>query len=376
MADGIYYDSSNKQLKLTVSGSSVLTLASGSGVTFANPVTASSLIISSSNSSSIVTITSKDSNSTSKLVFPIHDSASYFMEVMSGSDIGDFRFGLSSSAGTLQGVREAMRCYTGGAYNIIKTSFFANQTEYLSINDSGSISFGNTGSNAYIYITGSRIGINTKNPTTDMELNTNMGVYGNAFISGSLSVGFNSNAVAGAAIQVSGNILPKISASFSLGTSSLEWKEVWAQNPNIQPSDKNIKTNISESILGLDFVNSLKPVSYKFINGSSGRTHYGLIAQEVEEALNQKNINTKDFAGFIKYKKQSLSEEQEIIEVENSGGLKELVTSSYMLLQELPGEQYGYALRYAEFISPLIKSVQELTQKLQQLENKLSSSNI
>jgi hypothetical protein len=105
----------------------------------------------------------------------------------------------------------------------------------------------------------------------------------------------------------------------SIGLGSNRYTAIWAVNGTIQTSDEREKTDIVDSDLGLDFVNKLRPVSYKWkvgqniettetttdeegneiiksiITPRAGiRTHYGLIAQEVEALL-----DGKDFGGFI-----------------------------------------------------------------------------
>lgn len=87
-------------------------------------------------------------------------------------------------------------------------------------------------------------------------------------------------------------------------------------------SDRNLKSNISNSNLGLGFISKLRPVSYTRKNDESGKTEYGLIAQEVEETLKQEGA-------------------------ENSAMLT--VTDN--------GE---YQLRYNDLLSPMIKAIQEL----------------
>ena len=86
--------------------------------------------------------------------------------------------------------------------------------------------------------------------------------------------------------------------------------------------------------MGLDFINELNPISYTFISGS--RTHYGLGAQSVETTLESFEKDSMDFAGLI------------------------------------TGSNYG--LRYSEFISPMIKAIQELSAKVSQLEAQISGS--
>jgi hypothetical protein len=141
-----------------------------------------------------------------------------------------------------------------------------------------------------------------------------------------------------------------------VGDSSHRWQAIYAVNGSILTSDEREKKDITNSDLGLDFINALRPVSYKWIVGENivteefvedetgfstkietitpragKRTHYGLISQEVEKIL-----DGKDFGGFI-----------------------------YDL------ETDRYSLRYDEFISPLIKAIQELSKQNEELSNRL-----
>jgi len=50
-------------------------------------------------------------------------------------------------------------------------------------------------------------------------------------------------------------------------------------------SDKRWKANIKDSGLGLDFIKSLRPVSYTRNNDAKGKTEYGFIAQDLEKAF-------------------------------------------------------------------------------------------
>ena len=123
-----------------------------------------------------------------------------------------------------------------------------------------------------------------------------------------------------------------------IGKSYYRFKDIYASNGVINTSDRNYKKDIVETKLGLDFVNNLKPVDYRFIDNDSNRIHCGLIAQDVEEVLGD-----DDRAMLIK---------SNFIDVE-SGEEKEI-----------------YALRYNELIAPLIKSIQELSEKVRLLESK------
>ena len=147
-------------------------------------------------------------------------------------------------------------------------------------------------------------------------------------------------------------------------------------------SDIRDKSDIQDTALGLNFINSLRPVDFKWDyredyreeapiipsqdaleeekeaykialekwkensklsnithDGSKKRSrfHHGLIAQEVKAVLDEKGI---DFGGFQDHK------------VKNGDDV--------------------LSIGYEELIAPLIKAVQELTQKNQELENKIT----
>lgn len=156
--------------------------------------------------------------------------------------------------------------------------------------------------------------------------------------------------------------------SSNLGTSSNRWNQLYALTSTISTSDRRLKNNINDLNGNLikSFILGLKPSSYKLIEGQSGRTHYGLIAQDVEELMNKLNMSSMDFAGFIKSPKYN---EEKIVD-EKTGREK-------YIKKEIEGE-YIYSLRYEEFIAPLIKMVQmqqeeinELKREINELKNKV-----
>ena len=131
--------------------------------------------------------------------------------------------------------------------------------------------------------------------------------------------------------------------AIDLGSSGARFDDVYATNGTIQTSDQNEKNTITNSDLGLDFINKLSPKSYKF-NGKT-RTHYGLIAQDVETVLSDISKSTTDFAGFIK---GDISEKQD-------------------------GSSYRFGLRYGEFIAPLIKAIQEQQVIIEDLKSRIET---
>lgn len=136
------------------------------------------------------------------------------------------------------------------------------------------------------------------------------------------------------------NLSPRITRIYSslrpvqddsswLGTSENRYRILYTARQPIVSSDKKDKFDIKDETLGLSFVEKLKPVTYKRNDNEkdelSDKTEHGLIAQDVEKALDE-------------------------LQIENSG----------MVFKD--NDNYG--LSYQELIPVLIKSIQELNAKL------------
>jgi hypothetical protein len=142
------------------------------------------------------------------------------------------------------------------------------------------------------------------------------------------------------------------------------WQRVYANNTTISTSDVSLKTDVTDSPLGLAFVESLRPVSYRWIVGKQEvakddegqsiiigetaegkpifqmvqvpgvRLHYGFIAQEVKQAVDASGV--EDFAGWV--------------------------------LDDVNEPNSTQSLSYEQFIAPMAKAIQELSARVQQLE--------
>ena len=129
-------------------------------------------------------------------------------------------------------------------------------------------------------------------------------------------------------------------------------------------SDRKIK----KDIISLDdkhetLFNDLKPVSYKLRNGSSGRTHLGFIAQDVEKSMEKAGLDSMDFAGFCKAKDMHPRMERR----HHNGRWREMEVNDDVW----DGESWNYFLRYEEFISLNTHMIQKLQQRVKELENRL-----
>ena len=141
-----------------------------------------------------------------------------------------------------------------------------------------------------------------------------------------------------------------------LGTSSNPWISVRANNVYnsaglITSSDERKKNTIEPLNNKYSMLfDRLNPVSYRYNNGTSGRTHLGLIAQEVEQAMAEVELTDKECAILVKDPVYS--------EINEDGSYDE--TSEII--------DYDYSIRYSELIPLLIGKIKDLELKVNKFE--------
>jgi trimeric autotransporter adhesin len=104
----------------------------------------------------------------------------------------------------------------------------------------------------------------------------------------------------------------------------------------IVPSDRRLKKDIQDSDLGLDFIEKLRPVSYRFKKGNTA-LRYGFIAQEIEQVLPPRL--------------------QDMVEKDDQD-------HGLFLVGREDDKDRTYHVDYNEIISPLVKAVQQQQQEI------------
>lgn len=131
-------------------------------------------------------------------------------------------------------------------------------------------------------------------------------------------------------------------------------------------SDANLKTDVSEFDSRYeDFFMKLNPVTYRYILGASHRLHSGYRTQDVEKALTQSNLTTRDFAGVVitplTRDTETDMETGNTIDIENS-------ESNYLLDKGI-NEQHNLA--YTEFIALNTHMIQKNVKKIESLTEQI-----
>ena len=130
-------------------------------------------------------------------------------------------------------------------------------------------------------------------------------------------------------------------------------------------SDERLKKDFTNLSGWEHFFNALEPCAFRMKNGASGRYHLGFKAQQVEKALMENELTTKDFAGFVRSKYTIDADDPEGSKVYADAGIK-------------PGDD-ELGLIYTEFtalnthmIQKLLKENTELKETVECLEERLA----
>jgi hypothetical protein len=147
------------------------------------------------------------------------------------------------------------------------------------------------------------------------------------------------------------------------------WKNIFLiNNPNVS-SDERLKKDVSVSTLGLDFIKKIRPVEYRMKARSrigkkdedGNAIYYPGTDKEVPE-LNEDDPGQRLHYGFIAQEVKSALDE---IGVGDSAAL--------WAIDNLEDPDSKQSLVYSEFISPLTRAVQELSDMVESLQQEVNT---
>tara|TARA_B100001559_G_scaffold112848_1_gene94635 strand:- start:3941 stop:7810 length:3870 start_codon:yes stop_codon:yes gene_type:complete len=140
---------------------------------------------------------------------------------------------------------------------------------------------------------------------------------------------------------------------------------------NINASSKNIKENIVDTDLGLDFINDLEVKDFTMIDTDTFGTqkYTGFIAEDIQKYLDDNDLDyklTEDYSGNYEYK-ESCSHPI----VPEPQDEDQTITYMHDTVEEceayMPDENRHPHLYFNNFVGPLVKAVQELSAKVDSL---------
>lgn len=128
-------------------------------------------------------------------------------------------------------------------------------------------------------------------------------------------------------------------------------------------SDQRFKTNVQTDVLGLDFIMKLRPVTYQLNTLGLDRFlrsgYTPRIKDEQAEKMNQQALEQKAKIKYTGFLAQEVEQAAQAVGYNFSG------------VDKPQHDRDLYGLRYAEFVVPLVKAVQEQQAIITQLQNQL-----
>ena len=346
-ANRIAIDSSGRVGIGTTSPSSLLHLSSNLPVlTFTDVNDASSSNVYQDDNLFVIDVDSANAKASSALAFKVDNTERARID-----SSGRLLVGTSSSSASAAAVLQGFAGSPTGQ-GILQLQVGKN-TAATAINENlGSLRFANSDGNIGALISG------------EADLQWNSGDYPSRLVFSVTSDGASSpterariNNAGEFSFRNTSYVYPATDNAVSLGLSGFRFSAVWAANGTIQTSDKRAKADIASATLGSDFIKALRPVSYKWIDGGKcdtgerdednnyiyesipgERTHWGFIAQEVKQAVDDAGV---DFGGWVLTDKDDPDSQQ--------------------------------ALRYDQFIAPLTKALQETMAELEALKAEVAA---
>ena len=150
--------------------------------------------------------------------------------------------------------------------------------------------------------------------------------------------------------------------AYDLGNSSQRWDTIYAAGGITTSSDEALKTDIVDETKGVAFLKTLRPITFKWKSTGDhqggkrpgARNHHGFIAQEIETALGDDAAND---GLWVHGYSPTVAE----VKVTDPEGNESVAVPA-------EDESYNPALRYTEFIGPIVKAIQELAARVETLE--------
>lgn len=283
---------------------------------------------------------------------------------------GSFTGTVYASAGSFTGAIYASSGYIGSA----TTGWNFSSSGYITNNDLTTILYPTSAANTYVLISNRGISVAGVQSSSDILTTGSAKVTGQGTSSNRCEFNYYNTIVLhsiSSGYGVDSDWAPNSDNTYNLGQATSagyganrRWARLYSNNTTISTSDISLKTDISDSPLGLDFINSLRPVNYRWKVGKEEvakdqdgnpiiigetaegkpifqmnkipgvRLHYGFIAQEVKQAVDASGV--EDFAGWVK--------------------------------DDINDPNSTESLSYEQFIAPMAKAIQQLTQRVAALE--------
>ena len=169
---------------------------------------------------------------------------------------------------------------------------------------------------------------------------------------------------------------PSTNGTTALGNGNYRWGQIYSSNSAISTSDSRLKNSVKDiDDALLDAWGNIEPKQYKFndateTKGEQARFHTGYLAQDIEKACNDNNIDATRYGLFCYDSWEEEPEITEDVEVEKDG----VKTTEKRIIRPKREKGDAYSLRYEEALvvecAYLRREISRLKEELKQLKTK------
>lgn len=159
------------------------------------------------------------------------------------------------------------------------------------------------------------------------------------------------------------SIVPVTNNGYYCGYTGNVWAGIYSQTALVVVSDAREKTDIENCDLGLNFINNLRPVTYKSKIGHNIITNIEKPISDVTGIKPDPEIVVTSIPGARRHYGLIAQEVKSVI-----GNLD----CAFWVSADVTDPEAAQSLRYEELIAPLIKAVQELSAQNTALEQRIS----
>jgi len=202
------------------------------------------------------------------------------------------------------------------------------------------------------------IGYQAMNVNTTGDQNVSVGSFAltnNTTGSNNTVIGYNAEVTSGNlqnATAIGSNAAVNASNKVTIGNSSVTSIGGYANWSNF--SDGRFKRNVKEDVPGLTFITKLRPVTYTLdVDGINDFNSKNLPADKKQQTINPEKKN-EVYTGFLAQ------------EVEQAA--KDLGFNFSGIDRPKDASTQSYALRYSDFVVPMVKAMQELKEQIDDLK--------
>lgn len=245
-----------------------------------------------------------------------------------------------------------LKTNNGAGYNVAVGAFtlFGNTTGYGNVGLGNNVLADNTSGSSNV-----AVGINAMRQNTTGGENVAIGrqsLFNNSTGDQNTAIGYNANysATAYSNTTALGNTA-SVAASNRVRIGNTFITQIAGQVSWTAASDGRIKTNVQENVPGLDFIRKLRPVTYRF-NTKAQNEILG-IKEETAHYPGKNDIENITQTGFI-------AQEVEVAAVQSG--------FDFSGVSKPANEKDIYGLRYADFVVPIVKAVQEQQKLIEALQ--------